>query len=498
MAIASQIEAYRRLRREKAWALLAADTGPETIAFLQTLLYDDERELPESVFVDRLVRLMNQVSAETVTRDMASQRVTIWRQAGYIVRSLTDRDAEPVYALSVGAFEAVRFISSQNAVRISPTESRLELLIYAFKKLIDDTDENVEKRVSRLKREKLEIDERIKALMEGRISTVSDIEVQAQLSDIFAMIEALDGDFLRVRDAFMELAERIHADVLGNEDTRGAILAKFFAGYDAVAESDAGRTFTAFYKFLMSDIATREIDELIEAISERPCWKDVEERRRDVVQEVQPNLKSRARETQRMMSRLAKSLRYFVQSREYQQNRRLTELINQTRRLALLAMQQKAISTYTPVLQVNETFASISSIGATSLFNPENAGDAQELTLQEQTDIDLMSLSERLSASEINYALLKKQIAECLSDRATVSLGEVLERFPARQGLASIVGMIHLALNHAQPPKEGMSEVVHWTDRLGNRKRGRLPRFIFVRGSIMDDSQSARQERSKA
>lgn len=467
MAIASQIEAYRRLRREKAWALLAADTGPETIAFLQTLLYDDERELPESVFVDRLVRLMNQVSAETVTRDMASQRVTIWRQAGYIVRSLTDRDAEPVYALSVGAFEAVRFISSQNAVRISPTESRLELLIYAFKKLIDDTDENVEKRVSRLKREKREIDERIKALMEGRISTVSDIEVQAQLSDIFAMIEALDGDFLRVRDAFMELAERIHADVLGNEDTRGAILAKFFAGYDAVAESDAGRTFTAFYKFLMSDIATREIDELIEAISERPFWKDVEERRRDVVQEVQPN-------------------------------RRLTELINQTRRLALLAMQQKAISTYTPVLQVNETFASISSIGATSLFNPENAGDAQELTLQEQTDIDLMSLSERLSASEINYALLKKQIAECLSDRATVSLGEVLERFPARQGLASIVGMIHLALNHAQPPKEGMSEVVHWTDRLGNRKRGRLPRFIFVRGSIMDDSQSARQERSKA
>lgn len=338
MAIASQIEAYRRLRREKAWALLAADTGPETIAFLQTLLYDDERELPESVFVDRLVRLMNQVSAETVTRDMASQRVTIWRQAGYIVRSLTDRDAEPVYALSVGAFEAVRFISSQNAVRISPTESRLELLIYAFKKLIDDTDENVEKRVSRLKREKREIDERIKALMEGRISTVSDIEVQAQLSDIFAMIEALDGDFLRVRDAFMELAERIHADVLGNEDTRGAILAKFFAGYDAVAESDAGRTFTAFYKFLMSDIATREIDELIEAISERPFWKDVEERRRDVVQEVQPNLKSRARETQRMMSRLAKSLRYFVQSREYQQNRRLTELINQTRRLALLAM----------------------------------------------------------------------------------------------------------------------------------------------------------------
>ena len=198
MAIATQIEAYRQMRKQTAWSLLAADTGPETIAYLQALLYDEERELVESDFVDRLMRLMNQVSPDTVTREMAAQRVAAWRHAGFVVRSLTDRDAEPVYALSVGAFEAVRFISSQNAVRISPTESRLELLIYAFKKLVDDTDENIEKRVNRLLHEKREIDERIKALREGRISTVSDIEVQAQLSDIFAMIEALDGDFLRV------------------------------------------------------------------------------------------------------------------------------------------------------------------------------------------------------------------------------------------------------------------------------------------------------------
>ena len=451
MAIATQIEAYRQMRKQTAWSLLAADTGPETIAYLQALLYDEERELVESDFVDRLMRLMNQVSPDTVTREMAAQRVAAWRHAGFVVRSLTDRDAEPVYALSVGAFEAVRFISSQNAVRISPTESRLELLIYAFKKLVDDTDENIEKRVNRLQREKREIDERIKALREGRISTVSDIEVQAQLSDIFAMIEALDGDFLRVRDAFMALAERIHADVMGNDETRGAILEKFFAGYDAIGESDAGRTFSSFYRFLMSDMATREIEELIDAIAERPFWKDVDERRRDAVQDVQPKLKTRARETQRMMSRLAKSLRYFVQSREYQQNRRLAELIGQARKLALTAMQENAVSTYSPVIETGQT-------------------------------LDLMSLSKRLSASEINYAQLKQNIRDCLRDRSTVSIARVLEAFPAVQGLASVVGLIRLALRYAQPPVEGAEEVVRWTDRLGMQKQGKLPRFVFVQG----------------
>lgn len=484
MAIATQIEAYRQMRKQTAWSLLAADTGPETIAYLQALLYDEERELVESDFVDRLMRLMNQVSPDTVTREMAAQRVAAWRHAGFVVRSLTDRDAEPVYALSVGAFEAVRFISSQNAVRISPTESRLELLIYAFKKLVDDTDENIEKRVNRLLHEKREIDERIKALREGRISTVSDIEVQAQLSDIFAMIEALDGDFLRVRDAFMALAERIHADVMGNDETRGAILEKFFAGYDAIGESDAGRTFSSFYRFLMSDMATREIEELIDAIAERAFWKEVDERRRDALQDVQPKLKTRARETQRMMSRLAKSLRYFVQSREYQQNRRLAELIDQARKLALTAMQEN----YSPVIETGQTFVSVSSVGMSALFDPQNAGQAQELTIAQPADLDLMSLSKRLSASEINYAQLKQNIRDCLRDRSTVSIAQVLEIFPASQGLASIVGLIRLALRYAQPPVEGQEEVVRWSDRLGMQKQGKLPRFVFVQGVLEENN----------
>ena len=488
MAIATQIEAYRQMRKQTAWSLLAADTGPETIAYLQALLYDEERELVESDFVDRLMRLMNQVSPDTVTREMAAQRVAAWRHAGFVVRSLTDRDAEPVYALSVGAFEAVRFISSQNAVRISPTESRLELLIYVFKKLVDDTDENIEKRVNRLLHEKREIDERIKALREGRISTVSDIEVQAQLSDIFAMIEALDGDFLRVRDAFMALAERIHADVMGNDETRGAILEKFFAGYDAIGESDAGRTFSSFYRFLMSDMSTREIEELIDAIAERAFWKEVDERRRDALQDVQPKLKTRARETQRMMSRLAKSLRYFVQSREYQQNRRLAELIGQARKLALTAMQENAVSTYSPVIETGQTFVSVSSVGMSALFDPQNAGQAQELTIAQLADLDLMSLSKRLSASEINYAQLKQNIRDCLRDRSTVSIAQVLEIFPASQGLASVVGLIRLALRYAQPPVEGQEEVVRWSDRLGMQKQGKLPRFVFVQEVLEENS----------
>lgn len=79
MAIASLTESYKVLRRETAWTLLAADTAPETLALLQTLLFDNERRLTNSVFTDRLTRLLNETAVENVTREAAAARIVQWR-----------------------------------------------------------------------------------------------------------------------------------------------------------------------------------------------------------------------------------------------------------------------------------------------------------------------------------------------------------------------------------------------------------------------------------
>lgn len=43
MSIRTHLENYRTLRQAPMWKLLASDTGPLSIALLQTLLYDNER-----------------------------------------------------------------------------------------------------------------------------------------------------------------------------------------------------------------------------------------------------------------------------------------------------------------------------------------------------------------------------------------------------------------------------------------------------------------------
>lgn len=219
---------------------------------------------------------------------------------------------------------------------------------------------------------------------------------------------------------------------------------------------------------------------------ERPFWNEIDERRRDAITDIQTDLSHRARETQQVMKRLASSLRYFVQSREFQQNRRLATLLDDTRKASLAAAEVKAFGAYGDVMTLNQTFVSVLSVGDVSLYDPENAGNGETLTTAEVPVVDLAALAGRLTASEINYAWLRETIERCLKDRETVSIGDVMTRFPAKQGLASVVGYIHLAIQYAEAPKEGAFELLQWTNRFKETMRGRLPRYLFVRGCFQN------------
>ena len=60
------------------WKLLASDTGPLSIALLQTLLYDNERVLPASLFLERLASGYAEGAEESLSRDEARALASRW------------------------------------------------------------------------------------------------------------------------------------------------------------------------------------------------------------------------------------------------------------------------------------------------------------------------------------------------------------------------------------------------------------------------------------
>lgn len=478
MQALAQISKYEELRKKPAWTILAADSAPEILGVLQCLLFDQERRLKESVMIEKVTKIFNERQTQTFTREMAVDKLGQWRKAGYLSRNFSENDDEPHYELTPGAFDAISYVSSLTQERVAPTTSRLELLIYAVKKLVDDTDADVAKRLERLNREKQAIDQKIQSVREGNIELPSDLIIRSQIQDILSILEGLDGDFLRVRDRFTKLSNNIQASLLSEEDSVDTVLSEVFKGYDAIQQSEEGKTFESFYRFLVREMSAREMDALLEELETRSFWDALQHKDAEALQTIVKHLNARSRDTLYVMRRLASGLRQLVQNRGYVENRRLKQLLTKARLLSVQAVQEGAVGISDDILIKEGTSVKINSPASRQLYDPSESRTEAEVELSIPVEIDEVSLAAKLMASEIDFGYLKETIAACLKEQSSVTVGQILEKFPAKQGLGTIVGYMRLAYSEADCI-ENKTEFVQWQDRLGEDRGAEIPLFVF-------------------
>ena len=426
--------------------------------------------------------MLNDMSAETISDTQVQARMNYWRNAGYIAIRYTEGQEEPVVELTAAAHEAIRFIAGQRVNRVSPTESRLELVIHAIRKLVMDTDKNKTDRIARLLEDKRRIEEQIEAVKSGKIEAITEVEIKAQIYDLLQMLENLNGDFYRVRDRFRELSEELHEDILRNDGTASARLSDFFAGYDRISESDEGRTFRAFYAFLNDPEAIAQIDDALEALQTRDFWSGAvsENNKRDILY-MRRRLNERARETQNIMRLLASSLKHLVQSRDYLQSRRLVQLIGEAKREALATREK--IPALTKITQVSQSSVSVSSNASLDLFDLQTEATVSPMVEASEAPVDLQALSARIQAAEINYPWLKDCVTDVLSQKEVATIGDVLSVHPATQGLASVVGLISLAVRYGEINSE-LNEKITWVNRFNVTVSAHIPQLLFTQKTL--------------
>jgi hypothetical protein len=164
------IATYRRLRTLPLWRLLASDHGPLVLGLLQTLLYQNDRSLPASIFHERIERELEELRARGEKLATAQIYVAGWLADGYLERRFPPGASEEEYELTTAAVEAVRFVSSIEQPYSAATESRLALVIQALVHLAEDTDQDKHRRIERLLTEQSRISIEIEGIQDGTIS----------------------------------------------------------------------------------------------------------------------------------------------------------------------------------------------------------------------------------------------------------------------------------------------------------------------------------------
>ena len=473
------IASYRRMRAQPLWRLLASTSGPVVIGLLQAHLYEGERSLPASIFHERMARALEDLRAQGEDLPQTAQAyVASWLADGYLERRFPPGATEEAYELSTASVEAIRFVSGLVQPHSAATESRLTLVIDAMARLAEDTDTDPSRRIDRLMAERARIDKEIDAIQNGQMRVLPPATALERTREIIALADDLAGDFRRVRDQFEALNRDLRERIMDSDGNRGEVLDSLFAGIDLIAESDAGRTFSAFWRLLTDPEQAATLDQALDSVMSRGFIGQLDVRERRFLLRLTRTLLEQGGMVHEVLQTFARSLKHFVQSREYLEQRRLNHLLKNAQRAAL-ALKDEIRVTETLQHTLALTSSRLHSASQWGLFDPALQALPGQMSEGDALPIDLASVSELVAQSEIDFRTLKANVQAVLAQRSQASIADVLAQFPAAQGLGSVVGLLALGSRHGFTV--GQSEVVGWVGADEAHRRARIPKVFFLR-----------------
>ena len=476
------IATYRRLREQALWRLLAADNGPVILGLLETHLLEGERSLPASVLYERLLRSIEELRGQGEHLPQTPQAyVADWLAAGFIERRFPPGATEEEYELSSASEGAIRFVGSLAEPRTAATESRLAVVMQQLVRLAEETDSNPETRIAALTAERERIDAQIEAVRSGRMLSLEGPRALERVREIIALADGLAGDFRRVRDEFEGLNRDLRSRIMDEDSSRGEVLEALFAGADLIAESEAGRTFAAFWRLLVDPVQSAVLDQTTESVLSREFAGSLDPRERRFLLRLTRTLLEQGGMVHEVLQSLARSLKNFVQSREYLEQRRVNQVLREAQRASLALKDKVKVAELLP-FTLELSSSRLRSVAQWVLFDPAAQAPGGGMMEGEAALIGLDDVGDLVAQSEIDFRALKANIRAVLEAHSQASIGDVLAQFPAAQGLGSVVGYMALGARHGL--RGDRSENVEWQGMDDEWRSARIPTIYFLRERV--------------
>ena len=287
--MAAQFARLTALRQESAaWRLLASPQAPFVAAFFaQEFLAPGRRRVAEAELLRDLEDAMQEAAqARSEQSDLeageglirpAREYLLMWSDEAHgWLRRFHGADDAPCYDLTAAAEHAVRFAAGLSKRGFLGTESRLRTVVHLLGEIAEDRDEDAAHRERILLEKRKAIDEELAELRKtGKVQPkLTAGQVRERYQQARETAESILEDFRALEEAFGALGRGLMHDIVTWQEGKGELLAKVFERGDVIRESEEGRSFALFWRFLMAGDRQAELDALLAAVSQVPELKE--------------------------------------------------------------------------------------------------------------------------------------------------------------------------------------------------------------------------------
>jgi hypothetical protein len=478
-----------RLRQtHPAWRLLKADNAVLIISFLyRTFVKPNVRSLSEAELGfkldDYLFHLRRDQGQDSFPRE-ANAYLEDWAsdKHGWLRKYYPDGNDEPAFDITPSTEQALDWLASLNRRPFIGTESRLVMLIELLRQLADGTDPDPKARLAELKRRRAEIDAEIARVEKGALTMIGATGVRERFIQIAENARALLSDFRAVESNFRELDRQAREKIATWEGGKGALIDEILGDRDLISDSDQGRSFRAFWDFLMSPERQEELSQLTARVFELDPVKELGPDRQFL--RIHYDWLAAGEITQRTVARLSAELRRFLDDKAWLENRRIMEIL---RDIETCAIELRDEPPEGAVMAIDGLNPSIRLVMDRPLFTPPTR-PAITSTI-EPSNIEDMSADALFDSIHVDKEILMDHIRRLLIGRRQVSLAEITLSQPLQHGLAELVAYLAIAGQDSSaivdPQKR---ESITWEDETGRHRMASVPLVIFSRSSSMAEA----------
>lgn len=433
---------------------------------------------------DTLYGLREQLGSKAFPKS-AGEYLNDWaaNDKGWLRKFYPTGSDEAHFDLTPPTERALAWLGSLSDRSFVGTESRLLTLLGLLKQMSDGSETNPEARLAELHKQRDAIDAEMARVAEGDMALLDDTAVKDRFQQFTGLARELLADFREVEHNFRALDRTVRERIALWDGAKGSLLQEIMGERDAIAESDQGKSFRAFWDFLMSQSRQEEFTALLARVLELPPVSALEPDQR--LKRVHYDWLEAGEYAQRTVAQLSQQLRRFLDDKAWLENRRIMDILRGIEGKALALRDAAPTASRSPdFMQIDEIGAGVELALERPLYQPPQQTVLTRVALQlGDTDVDAAALFAQV---RVDKAALSAHIRQSLQTQAQVTLAELLQARPLQQGLGELVAYLQLASDSpGSVVDESTLEVVAWvvSDEAGGAvtRRARLPRVIFVR-----------------
>ncbi len=404
--------------------------GQEKLLMLLENQLDNQELLEEDSSMGRFVE-SNDVKAKRLIKD--------WTDKGFLT-NYQNEEGEIIYELSSHSNKVIDWIESLKKEDYIGTESKFKTLFSQLKELVEYSNEDREKRIELLRQRKEEIEHQIERLEMGEeVEVYEDYQIEPRFNSLNKMAKELLSDFKEVDDNFKDIIKQIYQRQTDNEQKKD-LLSYIFDAYAELKDSQQGKSFYAFWEFLLSAELQKEWDDLTDTLYNTLAERHIEAK--DMfLKEIKRHLFDAGEKVSKTNDRMSEKLSLIIRQNEQSNVEATKQVIKDIKKLLIEASQNKEKPDATlqyEVIEINlPTERQLT-------FTPAKEVEYKDIPQDAVLGLgDLERIGKLYNPYYVDRKVLRSRIDRLLKDNGQTTIAEVIaQNSGVEKGLSELFGYI--------------------------------------------------------